>query len=112
MKGGALTAIVLACWLPAAALAAPAAPTFSKDVAPILHKNCAGCHRPGEIAPMSLLTYEDARPWAASIKEKVTTGAMSLAFYADGRDVLQRPALERAGERNAGPLGCQRRAKG
>jgi hypothetical protein len=37
-------------------------PTYSKDVAPILYKNCTGCHRPGEIAPMSLLTYDDVRP--------------------------------------------------
>lgn len=45
--------------------------TFTKDVAPIFYKNCTGCHRPGEIAPMSLLTYNDARPWAKSIREKV-----------------------------------------
>src|SRR5262249_18311449 len=38
--------------------------------------NCATCHRPGEIAPMSLLTYKDARPWAKSIREEVATGAM------------------------------------
>jgi len=38
--------------------------TFNRDVLPILQKNCQVCHRPGEIAPMSLLTYEDARPWA------------------------------------------------
>ena len=56
--------------------AAAGAPTFSKDVAPILYKNCAGCHRPGEIAPMSLLTFEQARPWAKSIREKVLTGQM------------------------------------
>ena len=47
--------------------------TFSRDVAPIIFKNCADCHRPGELAPMSLLTYKDARPWARSIKEKVVT---------------------------------------
>ena len=46
-------------------------PTFSKDVAPIIFKNCAGCHRPGEIAPMSLLTYEEARPWAKAIRDEV-----------------------------------------
>src|SRR5262249_4398551 len=51
-------------------------PTFNKDVAPILYKNCATCHRPGEIAPMSLLTYKDARPWAKSIREEVSSGAM------------------------------------
>ena len=38
--------------------------TFSKDVAPILHRSCVTCHKPGSIAPMSLITYEDARPWA------------------------------------------------
>jgi hypothetical protein len=47
-------------------------PTFNKDVAPIVFKNCAGCHRPGEIAPMSLLTYEDARPWAKAIRDEVS----------------------------------------
>src|SRR6186997_978851 len=51
-------------------------PTFSKDVAPIIFKNCAGCHRPGEIAPMSLLTYEEARPWAKAIRDEVTDGTM------------------------------------
>jgi copper type II ascorbate-dependent monooxygenase-like protein len=51
-------------------------PTFSKDVAPIIYKNCASCHRPGEIAPMSLLTYENARPWARAIREQVALGNM------------------------------------
>jgi len=50
--------------------------TFTKDVAPIFYKNCTGCHRPGEIAPMSLLTYNDARPWAKSIREKVANRDM------------------------------------
>jgi hypothetical protein len=50
--------------------------TFSRDVAPILYKHCATCHRKGEIAPMSLLTYEEARPWAKSIRDKVGEGAM------------------------------------
>ena len=45
--------------------------TFTKDVAPIFYKNCTACHRPGEVAPMSLLTYKDARPWAKAIREKV-----------------------------------------
>lgn len=54
----------------------PAGVTFSKDVAPILYKNCASCHRPGEIAPMSLLSYKEARPWAKSIKEKVVERVM------------------------------------
>jgi hypothetical protein len=59
-----------------APLAAETTPTFTKDVAPILYKNCASCHRPGDIGPMSLLTYQEARPWAASIREKVSTGLM------------------------------------
>jgi hypothetical protein len=50
--------------------------TFSKDVAPIFYKNCVDCHRPGELAPMSLLSYKDARPWARSIREKVVAREM------------------------------------
>ena len=50
--------------------------TFNKDVAPILNRNCANCHRPGEIGPMSLLSYKDARPWAKSIREKVIAREM------------------------------------
>ncbi len=53
-----------------------AAPTFTKDVAPILYQHCASCHRPGDIAPMSLLTYEEARPWAKAIREQVASGQM------------------------------------
>jgi mono/diheme cytochrome c family protein len=50
--------------------------TFTKDVAPILQRSCVACHRPGEIAPMSLMTYEDARPWARSIKTRVENRVM------------------------------------
>jgi hypothetical protein len=50
--------------------------TFSKDVAPIFQRSCQSCHRPGTIAPMSLLTYEDARPWARAIKTKVASREM------------------------------------
>ncbi len=53
-----------------------AAPTFNKDVAPILYANCTSCHRPGEIAPMSLMSYKDARPWAKAIATKVANGTM------------------------------------
>src|SRR5271163_821527 len=56
--------------------AKPAGATFTKDVAPILQRACQNCHRPGSIAPMSLLTYQDARPWAKSIKEKVVLRVM------------------------------------
>ncbi len=51
-------------------------PTFSKDVAPILYKNCAGCHRTGEIGPMSLVSYTDARPHAKAIRDEVGDGNM------------------------------------
>jgi hypothetical protein len=50
--------------------------TFTKDVAPILQNKCQVCHRPGTFAPMSLLTYEEARPWARAIKEKVLAREM------------------------------------
>ena len=50
--------------------------TFSRDVAPILQQNCQVCHRPGSIGPMSLLTYEDARPWRSRIKMKVASREM------------------------------------
>jgi Copper type II ascorbate-dependent monooxygenase, C-terminal domain len=53
-----------------------ATPTFTKDVAPIVFKNCSGCHRPGEIGPMPLLNYTEARPWAKSIRAAVAQGAM------------------------------------
>ena len=52
------------------------APTFSKDVAPILYKACVDCHRPTMFAPMSLMTYDEARPWARSIKQRVVARAM------------------------------------
>ena len=61
---------------PAVGLAQTASPradrpvTFTKDVAPIMNRSCVRCHRPDEIAPMSLLTYSDARPWARAIKER------------------------------------------
>src|SRR6185312_15814758 len=55
---------------------AAAQATFTKDVAPILQRSCQVCHRPGSIAPMSLLTYEDARPWARAIKAKVVARQM------------------------------------
>jgi mono/diheme cytochrome c family protein len=61
---------------PERAPAKAAVPTFAKDVAPILYKNCTTCHRPGEIAPMSLLTYDDVRPYAKAIRDEVGEGHM------------------------------------
>jgi mono/diheme cytochrome c family protein len=54
--------------------------TFHKSVLPVLQKNCQGCHRPGEAAPMSLLTYQEARPWAKAIRESVLTKRMPPWF--------------------------------
>src|SRR6266853_5202146 len=51
-------------------------PTFTKDVAPIFQDKCESCHRPGSIAPMPLVTYEDSRPWARSIKARVSARQM------------------------------------
>jgi hypothetical protein len=66
----------------AAAKAGREPATFNKDVAPILAKSCQGCHRKGEAAPMPLLTYKDARPWAAAIREAVLLKRMP-PWYAD-----------------------------
>jgi hypothetical protein len=62
------------------ALAADGSVTFNRDVLPILQKNCQSCHRPGEVAPMSLLSYSDARPWAKSIKNAVVSRQMPPWF--------------------------------
>jgi len=58
--------------------------TFNKDVLPILQKNCQSCHRPGEIAPFSLLSYEAARPYARAIKNAVSAHQMPPWFAEDG----------------------------
>ena len=72
---------------------APAAKevTFTKDVAPILFENCVYCHRPNDIAPFSLLSYEDAQTWADDIKRVVTDKIMPpwkpVAGYGEFRDI-------------------------
>jgi len=76
-------------WVFLASLALRAGPgesekdvTYSKDVAPILFKSCAICHHPNDIAPMSLMTYKEVRPWAAAIREKVI-GRTMPPWHAD-----------------------------
>ena len=69
-------ALTLAIAAPALAADAAKPVTFSKDVAPIFQAKCQECHQPDSIAPMSLLTYQQARPWARSIKERVATRQM------------------------------------
>src|SRR5215471_18396357 len=67
----------LALFLALAAQSGTATTTaFYKDVLPVLQRNCQSCHRPGEAAPMSFLTYQDVRPWAKSIKESVALKKM------------------------------------
>src|SRR5262249_34879245 len=56
--------------------APPPEVTFHKNVAPILQKNCQVCHRTGDIAPMPLTTYQEVRPWAKSIRQRVIDGTM------------------------------------
>ena len=58
--------------------------TFNRQALPILQKNCQSCHRPGEIAPMSFLTYQDVRPWAKAIKAAVASRKMP-PWFADGQ---------------------------
>jgi hypothetical protein len=75
--------LVIILTLPAFA-ADPPAVTFHKDVEPILQRNCQGCHRPGQVAPMSFLTYQNARPWAKAMKAAVALRKMP-PWFADVR---------------------------
>ena len=81
-----ITFIILAAvtWQVSPAIAAAPDVTFTKDVAPLLYAKCVTCHRPGEVAPMALLTYEDVRPWAREIREKVVLRQMP-PWFADPR---------------------------
>jgi len=72
----AIGAVTLPAAGPDAASTVPAKPTFSKDVAPILQAKCQSCHEPGSIAPMSLITFDEVRPWARSIRQRVSTRQM------------------------------------
>jgi len=73
-----------------AAGAAPtgSVPTFTKDVAPIVFDKCAACHRKGEVAPMTLTSYEEVRPWAKVIKNKVMAREMP-PWFADPAHTLK-----------------------
>ena len=59
--------------------------TFHKDVESILQKNCQSCHRPGQIAPMSFLSYDSVRPWAKAIKNAVASKKMPPWFADEGK---------------------------
>src|SRR5436309_12464921 len=70
-----LSAAFVVPWSAAAADVAKA-PTFTKDIAPIFQEKCEACHRPDSMAPMSLMTFAEARPWAKSIKARVADRQM------------------------------------
>jgi hypothetical protein len=73
-----------------ALLAAEARVTFTNDVQPILAKHCQSCHSPGQVAPMSLLTYRATRPWAAKIKDMVSAKKMPPVIGTPHYTVLTR----------------------
>jgi hypothetical protein len=82
--------------LPALVSAQTRAVTYHEDVVPVLQKNCQSCHRPGEAAPFSMLTYKDARPWAASMKRAVVSRKMppwhadpAVGHFANDRRLTQ-----------------------
>jgi hypothetical protein len=76
MQGLALGACLAFSGCLLGATLANSAPTFAKNIVPILQEKCQNCHRVGSMAPMSLVTYEETRPWAKSIKERVVTRNM------------------------------------
>jgi hypothetical protein len=78
LKLGALAVGLISLLIVGVAASGPAktSATFTKDVAPILYKRCIECHRAGEIAPMSLLSYQEVRPWAKSIRQRVAERSM------------------------------------
>ena len=71
-----LLVAVVGTLLGASAAAGGEAPTFYKDVLPVFQAHCQNCHRPGEVAPMALLTYEQSRPWALGIKKATQSKSM------------------------------------
>src|ERR1700724_348508 len=95
-----LLLVLVAAPLGADPAGAPSEVTFTKDIAPILQRSCQNCHRPDGMAPMSLLTYEDVRPWAKSIKRRTALrdkpGVMPPWFIEKGigvQDFKRDPSL-------------------
>src|SRR5580693_9607078 len=82
VAGLGLLTLIAAAWqtLGAAKTANSPPPTFYKDVLPILQDHCQSCHRPGEVAPMPLVTYEETRPWAQGISHAVEMKMMPPWF--------------------------------
>ena len=90
--------------------------TFTKDIAPILQRSCQHCHHPDSVAPMSLLTYEDARPWARAMKTRTgpsepAGGDAAVVRREEHRDpeIQERSLPQRRGDRQDCEMGGQRR---
>lgn len=79
-----LVVLSLGCAVIAAAAGSEKSATFNKDVLPLLQKNCQSCHRPGEVAPMAFLTYQETRPWAKAMKAAVLSKKMP-PWFADAK---------------------------
>ena len=98
-----------------AAMAADTPVTFAKDIAPIFQEKCESCHRAGSMAPMSLVTYEETRPWAKSIKQRVATRQMP-PWHIDKTvgvtHFAKRPVAQRSADRDHCEVGRYRRADG
>ena len=89
--------------------------TFTKDIAPIFQEKCESCHRKDSMAPMSLVTYQEVRPWAKSIKERVATHQMP-PWHLDKTVGIQEfqndRSLERRADRDHRSMGGRGRADG
>ena len=92
--------------------AAEARTTFTKDVAPIFYTRCVECHRPTMFAPMSLMTYEAARPWARSIKQRVVSRACRRGVPTPRTALQERPAPDPARDRHHRGVGRRRDSQG
>ena len=86
-------------------------PTFSQQVAPIVYAKCIQCHRPGEVAPMSLINYRDVQPWATSIRKQLVERTMP-PFHSPQpvRSANEHAAADRTGNRDDRAMGGRGRA--
>ena len=110
----------------------PATPTFTRDIAPIFQTKCEACHRPDSIAPMSLRTYDEVRPWARAIRARVEARQMppwhidktvGIQEFKNDRSLTDRPDCHhrrlgrpgrqpRRAQRHAARPGCGRAIRG
>ena len=112
-SGGSMESVVMAQQAPSSDV------TFTKDIAPILQRTCQNCHRPDGVAPMSLITYEEVRPWARAIKTRTGIGPArrrdaALVHREEHRHpaLQERSVAQRRGDREDRAVGGQRRAAG